>query len=120
HPVLFLPSLPLLAQRGPFFKQIDLPHSYYYREMYLPQVTTGPSSAEWTADSRSLGYSMAGSLWEQRLESTAAQQLSDGPGYNYQPDCSSDGRWVVYASYQQDAIELWSLDVQSKSNGQLT
>ena len=117
---LLLASLPLLAQREPVLKQIDLPHSYYYREMYLPQVTTGPSSAAWTADSRSLVYSMAGSLWEQRLESTAAQQLSDGPGYNYQPDCSSDGRWVVYASYQKDAIELWSLDLQTKKTRQLT
>src|SRR5437899_1965155 len=118
--VLLLTSLPLLAQREPVLKQIDLPHSYYYREMYLPQVTTGPSSAAWTADSRSLVYSMAGSLWEQRLESTAAQQLSDGPGYNYQPDCSSDGRWIVYASYQKDAIELWSLDLQTKKARQLT
>jgi TolB protein len=118
--VLLLTSLPLLAQREPVLKQIDLPHSYYYREMYLPQLTTGPSSAAWTADSRSLVYSMAGSLWEQRLESTAAQQLTDGPGYDYQPDCSSDGRWVVYASYQRDAIELWSLDVQTKKTRQLT
>src|SRR5438034_3482141 len=118
--VLLLTSLPLLAQREPVLKQTELPHAYYYREMYLPQVTTGPSSAAWTADSRSLVYSMAGSLWEQRLESTAAQQLSDGPGYNYQPDCSSDGRWVVYASYQKDAIELWSLDLQTKKTRQLT
>jgi TolB protein len=118
--VLLLTSLPLLAQREPVLKQIDLPHSYYYREMYLPQLTTGPSSAAWTADSRSLVYSMAGSLWAQRLESTAAQQLTDGPGYDYQPDCSSDGRWVVYASYQKNAIELWSLDLQTKKTRQLT
>ncbi len=26
-------------------KQIQLPHHYYYREMYLPQATTGPGSA---------------------------------------------------------------------------
>ena len=25
--------------------QIALPHSYYYRELYLPQLTSGPSSA---------------------------------------------------------------------------
>ena len=24
---------------------IDLPHSYYYREMYLPQLTSGPSAS---------------------------------------------------------------------------
>ena len=25
------------AERRPVLEQIDLPHSYYYREMYLPQ-----------------------------------------------------------------------------------
>jgi TolB protein len=118
--VLIFTSLPLLAQREPVLKQIDLPHSYYYREMYLPQLTTGPGSVAWTADSRSLIYSMAGSLWAQRLESTATEQLTDGPGYDYQPDCASDGRWVAYASYQKDAIELWSLDLRTKKKRQLT
>src|ERR1700694_1510930 len=39
-----------LAQREPVLKQIDLPHPYYYREMYLPQLTTGPSGAAWSPD----------------------------------------------------------------------
>jgi TolB protein len=42
--LLSLASLPMVAQRDPVLKQIDLPHSYYYREMYLPQLTTGPSA----------------------------------------------------------------------------
>ena len=49
---------------------------------------------------------MAGSLWRQRLDSTTAMQLTDGPGYDYQPDWSPDGRSIVYASYNHDAIEL--------------
>ena len=118
--VLIASPLFLLAQREPVLKQIDLPHSYYYREMYLPQLTTGPSSVAWTPDSRSLVYSMAGSLWRQKVESTAAEQLTAGPGYDYQPDCSSDGRWVVYASYAKDAIELWALDLESKRTRELT
>ena len=116
----FAVSLPLLAQREPVLKQIDLPHSYYYREMYLPQLTTGPSSVAWTPDSRSLVYSMAGSLWRQKVDSTSAEQLTSGPGYDYQPDCSPDGRWVVYVSYARDAIELWVLDLQSKKAQPLT
>ncbi len=106
--ILLVTSLPLFGQREPVLKQIDLPHPYYYREMYLPQLTTGPSSAAWSPDSRSLVYSMAGSLWKQRPDSTVAEQLTAGPGYDYQPDCSPDGRWVVYASYAKDAIELWA------------
>jgi TolB protein len=37
-------AAPLAAQREPVLKQIKVPHNYYYREMYLPQLTTGPSS----------------------------------------------------------------------------
>jgi len=110
----------LAQQREPVLKQIDLPHPYYYREMYLPQLTTGPSSAAWTPDSRALIYSMAGSLWRQGLDSNSAEQLTAGPGYDYQPDCSPDGKWVVYSSYAKDAIELWVLNLQTKDMRQLT
>src|SRR5499433_1879836 len=91
--------VPLFAQRDPVLKQIDLPHSYYYREMYLPQLTTGPSAVAWTPDSKWLIYSMAGTLWRQSLNSATAEQLTSGSGYDYQPDCSPDGHWVVYATY---------------------
>ena len=94
------------AQREPVLKQIDLPHPYYFREMYLPQLTTGPSAAAWSPDSRSLVFSMAGSLWRQELGSTKAEQLTAGPGYDYQPDWSPDGRFVVYSRYQGNAVEL--------------
>jgi TolB protein len=56
---------------------------------------------------------MAGSLWRQRPEEREARQLTDGPGYDYQPDWSPDGRRVVYASYRDDAIELRLLDLAS-------
>jgi Tol biopolymer transport system component len=109
-----------LAQREPVLKQIDLPHPYYFREMYLPQLTTGPSAAAWSADSRSLVYSMAGSLWRQELGSTKAEQITAGSGYDYQPDWSSDPRWVVFARYDLDAIELWSLDMRDGRTRKMT
>jgi Tol biopolymer transport system component len=117
---LTLICLTAMAQRDPVLKQIDLPHRYYYREMYLPQLTTGPSAAAWTPDSRSLVYSMAGSLWRQEVDSERAQELTAGPGYDYQPDCSSDGRWVVYVKYDKDAMELWALELASGKARQLT
>ena len=58
------------AQREPVLKQIDVPHPYYFREMYLPQLTTGPSAAAWSPDSRAVVYSMSGSLWVQSIEAT--------------------------------------------------
>jgi TolB protein len=101
------------AQREPVLKQIALPHNYYYREMYLPQVTSGPSGVTWSPDGTTLVYSMQGSLWRQRVGDSTAEQLTAGPGYDYQPDWSPDGREVVYASYQHDAVELWLLDVST-------
>jgi TolB protein len=117
---LTLTCLPLAAQREPVLKQVDLPHRYYYREMYLPQLTTGPSSVAWSSDSKTLVYSMAGTLWRQSLSSSTAEQLTAGPGYDYQPDCSSNGRWIVYVTYFRDAMELWVLDLQTQRFRQLT
>jgi TolB protein len=113
-------SQPTLAQRRPVLPQIDLPHAYYYRELYLPQLTSGPSSVAWSRDSKEVVYSMAGSLWRQRIDSTLAVQLTDGPGYDYQPDWAPDGKSVVYVSYQKDAMELWLLDLASGKTQQLT
>ncbi len=108
------------AQREPVLKQIDVPHAYYFREMYLPQLTTGPSSVAWSPDSKSVVYSMAGSLWLQKIDSSEAEQLTAGPGYDYQPDWSPDGRWIVFAKYDQSAIELWVLDRESRTAHALT
>jgi TolB protein len=101
------------AQRQPVLRQVKTPHPYYFREMLIPQVTTGPSSVAWSPGGAELIYSMQGSLWRQRLEDREARQLTDGPGYDYQPDWSPDGRRVVYASYRNDAIELRLLDLGS-------
>jgi Tol biopolymer transport system component len=114
------PCISCFAQREPVLKQIDLPHPYYFREMYLPQLTTGPSAAAWSPDSYSLVYSMAGSLWHQELRSAKAEQLTAGPGYDYQPDWSSDQRWVAFARYDHDAVELWSLDLRDGRTRQMT
>jgi TolB protein len=117
---LIAASISCFAQRQPVLKQIDLPHPYYFREMYLPQLTTGPNAAAWLPDSSSLIYSMAGSLWRQELSSPRAEQLTADAGYDYQPDCSGDGRWLVFARYDHDAIELWSLDLHDGRTQKMT
>ncbi len=108
------------AQREPVLNQIDEPHAYYFREMYLPQLTTGPSAVAWFPDSKSVVYSMAGSLWQQDTASQEAEQLTAGPGYDYQPDVSPDGRWIIYAKYDHSAIELWALDLKQRQPHALT
>src|SRR5438094_9103756 len=118
--VMVIFCFPVAAERRPVLPQIDLPHPYYYRELYLPQLTSGPTSLAWAPNSNELVYSMAGSLWRQSLDSKEAAQLTDGPGYDFQPDWSPDGKSLLYTSYQKDAMELWLLDVASGRTTQLT
>ena len=99
--------------RVPVLRQIALPHNYYFRELYLPQLTSGPSWATWTPDGTSLIYSMQGSLWRQRVDATVVEQLTDDRGTDYQPDCSPDGRRVVFVRYDGRAMELMLLDLTS-------
>jgi len=108
------------AQRQTVLKQIDLPHNYYFREMYLPQLTSGPSAVAFSPDGRSLVYSMQGSLWKQDIDSTRAEQLTDGPGYDYQPDWSVDGRHIAFVRYLNDAMEIYGIDPSSGSVSPLT
>jgi Tol biopolymer transport system component len=105
--------------RLPVLNQIALPHNYYYRELYLPQLTSGPSSVSWTADGAALVYSMAGSLWRQPIDGPVAEQLTDGGG-DYQPHCSPDGRSVVFVRYDGRSLELMLLDLASRDVRALT
>jgi TolB protein len=113
----FCTAVSLPAQREAVLKQINVPHPYYFREMYLPQLTTGPSGAAWMPDGAALVYSMRGSLWRQRLGTTAATQLTAGGGYDYQPDVSPDGKWVAFDRYDGNAVELELLEL---STGKVT
>ena len=116
---LTLPA-PARAEREPVLAQVRLPHSYYYREMYLPQATSGPTSPAWSPDGRALAVSMQGALWTIDPASGRARQLTSGPGYDHQPDWSPDGRFLVYASYRGDAIELWRLELATGEARPLT
>lgn len=104
-------AAPAIAEREPVLKQIDVPHNYYFREMYLPQVSTGPQSPAWSPDGQSLVFTMQGSLWRQALDSTTATQLTAGPGYDHQPDWSPDGNSLVFTRHLDDAMELQLLDL---------
>jgi TolB protein len=108
------------AERAPVLRQIHVPHPYYYREMYLPQVTSGPASATWSPDGKELVYAMQGSLWRQALGSTTARQITNGPGYDHQPDWSPDGRFIAYACYRDDKVELWALELATGKTWPLT
>src|SRR2546428_11279481 len=93
--LLVAAAVPAAAQRQPVLKQVDVPHGYYWREMYVPQGTSGPSAAAWSPDERELIYAMQGSLWRQRLGSGIRAQLPPGARDDDPAHLVPDGRVVV-------------------------
>ncbi len=119
-PFILSVAVGVQAAREPVLKDVTLPHAYYWRELYMPQLSSGPSAADFTPDGKAVVYSMAGSLWLQQLDSDTARELTAGPGYDYQPDVSPDGRHVVFTRQDHDALELVELELQSGSERLLT
>ncbi len=109
--LLSVPSLSPAQRRDPPLEQVKVPHSYYWREMYVPQVTSGPSALTWSPNGREVIYSMQGSLWRQLVGSDEADQLTAGDTYDFQPDWSPDGRSVVYTVYNGRSLALMLLDL---------
>lgn len=115
------PSDAANAEREAVLKQVDLPHTYYWRELYIPQLTTGPSSVAFLPDGKTLIYSMGGSLWRQAIGSDEAFELTHPPNaYDYQPDVSPDAKSVVFSRYNGAGLELWRLDLVSGREQRLT
>jgi dipeptidyl aminopeptidase/acylaminoacyl peptidase len=101
------------AERQPVLKEVTAPHSYYWREMYVPQLTSGPSAFAWSRDGKSLYFSMQGRIWRQRLDGEIAEQVTTGAGYDYQPDVSPDGKSLVFARRLGDAVNLVVVELKS-------
>ncbi len=118
--VLIAPAVVHAGEREPVMKQVKVPHNYYWREMYVPHLTSTPSSLDWTADGKSLVFSMQGRLWRQRIGDGTATQLTTGAGYDYQPDVSADGKRVVFTRYENDAYEIVIRDVRSGREASVT
>jgi Tol biopolymer transport system component len=59
-------------------------------------------------------------LWRQTIGSDQARELTHAGGYDYQPDWSHDGQHLIFTRYQNDAIELWQLDLQTGREVALT
>lgn len=109
------------AAREPVLTQVDLPHNYYWRELYLPQLTTGPDALSFMPDGKALVFSMGGSLWRQAIDGDTATELTHAKAaYDNQPDVTRDGRSVVFTRYNGRAIELWRLDLASGREQPLT
>jgi Tol biopolymer transport system component len=109
------------AGREPVLSQVALPHGYYWRELYIPQLTTAPSSVAFMPSGDELVYAMQGSLWRQKIGTDDANEITHPAGaYDHQPDVAPDGRSVVFARYDGKGFELWRHDFESGREQALT
>lgn len=117
---LSAPAPTSAAERAPALAGVTAPHSYYWREMYVPQLTSGPSSLAWAPDGKSLYFSMQGRIWRQKIDSSRAEEITASHGYDYQPDISPDGGTLVFSRRDGDAINLILRDLKSGTETPLT
>ena len=114
-------AAPAEAAREAVLSQVKLPHGYYWRELYIPQLTAGPSSAAFMPAGDELVYSMEGSLWRQKIGSGQAREITHPAGaYDHQPDVAPDGGSVVFTRYDGKGFELWRYDFGSGAERALT
>jgi hypothetical protein len=109
------------AAREPVLSQVALPHNYYWRELYVPQLTAGKSSPAFMPSGKEVIYSWHGSLWRQHIERNDAVEITHAAGaYDYQPDVAPDGGSVVFSRYDGRAIEIGRLELASGETKLLT
>ena len=114
-------AAPAEAAREAVLNQVKLPHNYYWRELYIPQLTTGPSSAAFMPSGDEVIYSMEGSLWRQKIGANDAIELTHATGaYDYQPDVAPDGGSVIFTRYDGRAFELWRKPLDAGAERALT
>ena len=118
--MLALAAPSVASERTPALAQVSAPHSYYWREMYVPQLTSGPSSLAWSPDGKALYFSMQGRIWRQKPGTTRAEEITSAAGYDYQPDVSPDGKMIVFSRREGDAINLILRDLKSGEETPLT
>ena len=102
----FLALAPLLiaapadAAREAVLNQVKLPHNYYWRELYIPQLTTGPSSVAFMPSGDELDLQHARFALAPRIALEYAREITHPvAAYDHQPDVAPDGRSVVFARY---------------------
>jgi Tol biopolymer transport system component len=73
----------------------------------------------WTPDGQ-IVYDLSNDLWIMSADGSSQRQLTFGPGKNYQPSVTGDGRYVVFTSSRGGGYDIWRLKIATGELKQLT
>jgi TolB protein len=116
-------AAPAEAAREAVLSQVKHPHNYYWRELYIPQLTTGPSSVAFMPSGDELVFAMEGSLWRRKIGGPNPgnhEVTQPAAAYDHQPDVAPDGGSVVFTRYDGKGFELWRHDFATGKDHALT
>ena len=78
----------------------------------LPPVTTGPMSPTWSPDGRWIAFAMAGDIWRVAADGGAAEQLTHGPWYHFEPAWSPTGTHIAMTVETGEGLDLGLLSLE--------
>jgi Tol biopolymer transport system component len=85
------------------------------------KTTRVESRGAWSPDGRSIAFNSDRlgemNIWVRGVADSAEQQLTHGPGGDYQPSWSPDGKRVVFFSARSGNADVWSVET---NDGRLT
>ncbi len=85
-------------------------------ENYLvPRVTSWPAYPSWSPDGTEIAFALDGRLWVMPAAGGEARQLTGGPedaepAYDFEPDWSFDGRFVVFSRDTDGNLDIWRVE----------
>ena len=93
----------------------------YMHNYYLPPPSTTPWHPAWSPNGEEIAFSMQGSIWKIRLETTTAYELTAAATYDSSPAWSPDGQWIVYTAEDDSRdINLRILNLSTGATSALT
>lgn len=78
----------------------------------LPPVSTGPMSPTWSPDGRWIAFAMAGDIWRIPSQGGAAEQLTRGPWYHFEPSWSPDGSRIAMTVETGTGLDIALLEME--------
>ncbi|WP_456425704.1 amidohydrolase family protein [Rhodocaloribacter sp.] len=72
-------------------------------------------------DGRTLVFHAVGRLWKKTLPGGAPERLTDDDAFEYAPDFSPDGQWIVYTTWDDDALgAIYKVRLDGRERQKLT